>query len=543
MPKYYLTTPIYYVNDKPHIGHTYTTVAADALARFHRLLGDDVRLVTGTDENSQKNVQAMEKAGESDIQGYLDRMSGAWKKTWEDLGITVDDFIRTTDERHLAGVERFWKAVEESGDLEKRTYEGLYCIGCEGFKTESEVMNGRCILHPNTDLQTLSEENWFFKLTNYREALLAYIDANPEFVQPESRRNEIRSYIDKFMTDVSVSREVKKVSIGIPVPGDDSQRIYVWFDALLNYMTAIGYGTDEKMFKKYWPVDLQLVGKDIIKFHCALWPAMIMSAAKNDKALQNKDGSAKLPKQVFAHGFFTIDGQKISKSLGNAVDPRDLVPTYGFDAIRYYLLREISFGEDGDFSHERLKDRYTSDLGNTFGNLVNRVVAMSKKYFDAGIPKTEIDRAALPVSEQSAWDGKEGLDRIRSAVEGAFAINRPDLALDVIWNGIGEGRRSGIFQANKLVEETQPFKLVKENPEAVAEILYALLEACRWYAWLVNPVMPEVSSKIFTQLGLDAEQELNKEWAQGLQWGGLKTGAALGEPVPLFPRLEVELKK
>jgi methionyl-tRNA synthetase len=542
MSKYYLTTPIYYVNDKPHIGHTYTTVAADALARFHRLLGDDVRLVTGTDENSQKNVHAMEKAGESDIQGYLDRMSGEWKKTWQDLGITVDDFIRTTDERHLAGVGRFWKAVEKSGDLEKRTYEGLYCVGCEAFKTDSEILNGRCILHPNKDLEKLSEENWFFKLTNYREALLALIDTDSSFVQPESRRNEIRSYVDKFMTDVSVSREVKKVSIGIPVPGDESQRIYVWFDALLNYMTAVGYGTDEAMFNRYWPADLQLVGKDIIKFHCALWPAMIMSAAKHDALLKNADGSIKLPKQVFAHGFFTIDGQKISKSLGNAIDPRDLVPTYGFDAIRYYLLREISFGEDGDFSNERLKIRYSSDLGNTFGNLVNRVVAMSKKYFEDGVPSTEISRAALPISDESAWDGKEGLDRVRAAVEKSLAANRPDLALDAVWNGVGEGRRSGLVQANKLVEETQPFKLVKENPEAVGEILYALLEACRWYAWFINPVMPEVSNKIFAQLGLDANTELNKKWDQGLKWGGLKPEAKLGEPVPLFPRLEVESK-
>ena len=540
MSKYYLTTPIYYVNDKPHIGHTYTTVAADTLARFHRLLGDRVRLVTGTDENSQKNVQAMEKAGESNIQAYLDRMSGEWKQTWQDLGITVDDFIRTTDTRHLAGVERFWRAVEQSGDLEKRTYEGLYCVGCEAFKTESEILNGRCLLHPNKDLDTLSEENWFFKLSNYREALLAHLDTHPEFVQPESRRNEIRSYIEKFMTDVSVSREVKKVSIGIPVPGDDSQRIYVWFDALLNYMTAVGYGTDDDMFQQYWPADLQLVGKDIIKFHCALWPAMIMSAAKHDALLTHADGSIKLPRHVFAHGFFTIDGQKISKSLGNAIDPRALVPTYGFDAIRYYLLREISFGEDGDFSHERLQIRYASDLGNTFGNLVNRVVAMSKKYFDGGIPQTDLVRATLPVRDDSAWDGKEGLDRIRSAVESALHAHRPDLALEAIWNGVGDGRRSGIVQANKLIEETQPFKLVKESPETVAEILYALLEACRYYAWFVQPFMPEVSSRILAQLGLDAREELARGWVQGLAWGGLTPLKKLGEPVPLFPRIEVE---
>jgi methionyl-tRNA synthetase len=538
MSKYYVTTPIYYVNDRPHIGHAYTTVVADALARYHRLRGDVTRFVTGTDENSQKNLQAMEKAGDADLQTYLDRMAETWRSTWSELGISFDDFIRTTEERHLAGVERFWNAVMKSGDLEKHTYEGMYCVGCEAFKTESEIVNGHCHLHPNTELQKLSEENWFFKLSNYRQALLDYIDGHHNFIQPETRRHEIRNYIEDFMTDVSVSREVKKVSVGIPVPGDDSQRIYVWFDALLNYMTAVGYGTDDALFSEFWPADLHLVGKDIIKFHCALWPAMIMSAAKNDKALQNKDKSPKLPSRVHAHGFFTIDGMKISKSLGNAIDPREFVPRYGFDAVRYFLLREIPFGEDGDFSRERLASRYASDLGNTFGNLVNRAIAMSKKYFDGHVPDANTTEASLPVNEASVWDGKGGLDAIRSVVEQAYANDRCDLVLSAIWDGVGETRRSGLFQANKLIEETQPFKLVKQDPEQVGEILYALLEACRWYAWLVQPVMPEISNKIFEQLGLDAEKELNKGWDQALVWGGLKPGAALGEPKPLFPRPE-----
>ncbi|HVM90705.1 MAG TPA: methionine--tRNA ligase [Verrucomicrobiae bacterium] len=538
MSKYYVTTPIYYVNDKPHIGHAYTTVVADSLARFHRLAGDDVKFVTGTDENSQKNVQAMEKAGETDVRAYLDHMAGVWESTWKELGISFDDFIRTTQPRHLAGVERFWNAVMRSGDLEKRTYEGMYCVGCEAFKTEAEIVNGHCNLHPNTELQKLSEENWFFKLTNYRQALLDHIDAHHDFIQPASRRHEIRNYIEDFMTDVSVSREVKKVSVGIPVPGDDSQRIYVWFDALLNYMTAVGYGTDDALFSEFWPADLHLVGKDIIKFHCALWPAMIMSAAKSDPALLDKDKRPKLPVRVHAHGFFTIDGMKISKSLGNAIDPREFVPQYGFDAVRYFLLREIPFGEDGDFSRERLASRYASDLGNTFGNLVNRAIAMSKKYFDGKVPGADTAAASLPVSEASVWNGKEGLDAIRAAVMQAFSNDRCDEALSAIWDGVGDTRRSGLFQANKLVEETQPFKLVKEDPETVGEILYALLEACRWYAWFIQPMMPEISNKIFEQLGLDAKKELSKGWERGLVWGGLEPGAALGEPKPLFPRPE-----
>jgi methionyl-tRNA synthetase len=539
MSKYYITTPIYYVNDKPHIGHVYTTVVGDTLARFHRLRGDDVRLLAGVDENSQKNIQAMEKAGDRDLTTYLDRMAGIWRGTWEELGITLDDFIRTTESRHHVGVERFWKAVMKSGDLEKRTYDGMYCVGCEAFKTESEIVNGHCNLHPNSELQKLSEENWFFKLSNYRQALLDHIDAHHDFIQPASRRHEIRSYVEDFMTDVSVSREVKKVSVGIPVPDDDSQRIYVWFDALLNYMTAVGYGTDEALFSEFWPANLHLVGKDIIKFHCALWPAMIMSAAKSDELLRHPDGSAKLPKEVFAHGFFTIDGMKISKSLGNAVDPREFVPQYGFDAVRYFLLREITFGEDGDFSRERLASRYGTDLGNTFGNLVNRAIAMSKKYHDGKVPDANTTEASLPVNEQSAWDGKGGLDAIRLVVENAYLSNRCDVVLSAIWDGVGETRRSGLFQANKLIEETQPFKLVKEDPETVGEILYALLESLRWYAWLVHPVMPTISAKIFEQLGLNAEQELSKGWEQGLKWGGLKPGATLGHPQPLFPRSEV----
>ncbi len=536
MSKYYITTPIYYVNDKPHIGHAYTTIVADALARFHRLRGDETRLVTGTDENSQKNVEAMQAAGETDIKIYLDRMAAVWRDTWSDLGIGFDDFIRTTEPRHLAGVERFWNAVKKSGDIYEGTYEGWYCTGCEAFKTESELVNDHCPLHPKKELEKIKEKNYFFRLSAYREPLLQLYVQGSDFVMPESRRHEIHNYVEDHLTDISISREAKSLQAGIPVPGDDSQRIYVWFDALLNYMTAVGYGTDEALFSEFWPADLHLVGKDIIKFHCALWPAMIMSAAKNDPALQNKDKTPKLPAQVHAHGFFTLDGQKISKSLGNAVDPREFDAYPGRDALRYFLLREITFGEDGDFSRERLASRYDTDLGNTFGNLVNRVIAMSKKYFDGKVPDVNATEAALPVNDASVWDGKGGLDAIKKSVEQAYASNRCDEVLAAIWDGIGETRRSGLFQANKLVEETQPFKLVKEDPEAVAEILYALLESVRWYAWLVHPIMPETSKKIFAQLGLDAEKELSKGWVQGLKWGGLKSGDSLGEPMPLFPR-------
>jgi methionyl-tRNA synthetase len=533
---YYLTTPIYYVNDKPHIGHAYSTIAADAFARFHRLKGESVFFISGTDENSQKNVQAMEKAGGSDLSAYLDEMSSTWRKTWSDLNITLDDFIRTTEPRHLAGVERFWNAVKASGDLYEGTYEGLYCGGCEGFKTETDLENGQCPLHPHRELDRISEKNYFFRLSAYRDALLALYDEASEFVMPEARRHEIRNYVADHMTDISVSREAKSVPVGIPVPGDDSQRIYVWFDALLNYLTVAGYGTDDAAFQNHWPADLHLVGKDILKFHCALWPAMIMSAAKNDPLLAGKDGKALLPKRVFAHGFFTMDGQKISKSLGNAIDPREVATTYGFDAVRYYLLREIPFGEDGDFSRTRLAERYDSDLANTFGNLVQRTVAMSRKYFDGKVPTLDVD-TTKEAEGKTTWMGAQGLEDVRRVVEVAYADERADIALEAIWQGTPRGL-SGLIQANKYIEETQPFKLVKEDEAAVARVLYALLEACRWYAWLVSPVMPETAEKVWGTLGLDVKEERSKGWEKALVWGGLPPGTILPEPQPLFPRIE-----
>ena len=538
MPKYYLTTPIYYVNGKPHIGHVYTTVIADALARFHRLQREETRFITGTDENSQTNVQAMQKLGETDVMSYLDRTSAIWKETWKDLDITCDDFIRTTEERHLAGVRRFWDAVQKSGDIYEGIYDGWYCTGCEGFKTETDLVNGQCADHVTKEIQHVKEKNYFFRLSKYREQLLAlYTDDSACVVMPQTRRNEVRKYVEDHLADISISRESKVVSVGIPVPGDDSQRIYVWFDALLNYMTAVGYGTDDALFQKYWPADLHLMAKEIIKFHCALWPAMIMSAAQNDPLLQGANGQALLPKAIFAHGHFTIDGQKISKSLGNVIDPRELIPHYGFDTIRYFLLREIPCGEDGDFSRERLKERYHADLGNTFGNLVNRAIAMSKKYFDGCVPSVDV-HACMDAEGGEGWMGAKGLEMLRTSVERSYGIVRCDTALEAVWNGVGELRRSGLLQANKYIEETQPFKLVKTDPEAVARILYALLEACRWYAWLVYPVMPTISREIFTQLGMKADEELAQGWNEALVWGGLQPGAPLGEPKPLFPRQE-----
>ena len=534
--KFYVTTPIYYVNDKPHIGSTYTTVVADALARAYRLRGVKTHFLTGTDENSQKTVEAAEKAGATNIKEYLDGIAQVWKDTWKDLEITNDDFIRTTEERHLIGVERFWNAVVKTGDIYKASYERDYCVGCEEFKTPFEVKDGFCPLHPNRPLEKVKEENYFFRASAYKDELLKLYHEHPEFIQPVSRMNEIRNYVKDAFEDFSISREAKKVSCGIPVPGDPSQRIYVWFDALVNYITAIGYGRDEKTFKQWWPADAHLIGKDIIKFHCALWPAMIMSATKSDLLLADESGKPLLPKHIFVNGFFTANGQKMSKSLGNVISPLELKKEYDFDVIRYFLLREVTFGEDGDFSVSRLQERYNNDLGNTLGNLVNRAIAMSRKYFENKVPQInpEVASVALP---NTSWGGAEQIESLWQSVNSYIEVARFDLALEAVWNG----EHASLMAANRYIEETKPFKLVKENPEQTAAVLYAILEFCRHVAWMIEPVMPHIAKQIIEQLGQNYEIEYKKGIKALKTWGNLQPGSDLPEPKILFPRkLDIE---
>lgn len=498
---FYVTTPIYYVNDKPHIGHAYTTIVADVLARYHRMLGHDVFFLTGTDENSQKNIEAAKKIGMgTDIQGYLDQMAALWQQTWDSLGLTHNAFIRTTEARHRVGVEKFWNAVHGQGDIYAGSYEGWYCVGCEAFKSDADLEGGKCPLH-KTEPDRLVEKNYFFRLTKYRDALLKHIDDHPEFIQPVSRRNEVRSYVDKFMTDVSISRET--VKWGIPVPGDDKQRIYVWFDALINYLTGIGYGTDDKMFESFWPANLHLVGKDIIKFHCALWPAMLLSAGLD------------LPKQVFAHGFFTIDGDKISKSFGNAIDPLEIANTYNLDTLRYFLCREISFGEDGDFSHHRLRERYDGELANELGNLVNRVLTMVEKYCGSKVPK----RADGFLS--GAWP----------AYHLAMEELRIQDALEITWKVVRE--------ANQFIEQQAPWKLAKmKEQELIDQTMYVLLETIRHIAWMLVPFMPTTAEKIFKQLSIDPPKEFTQSFESAWVWGELKPGQEIIKGETLFPKKE-----
>ncbi len=507
--KFYVTTPIYYINDKPHIGHVYTTIAADVLARYHRMRGDNVFFLTGTDENSQKNVEAAEKHGYKSIQEYLDMMATTWQKTFADLQMTNDYFIRTTDDRHQAGVRKFWEMVAAKGDIYEGEYEGLYCTGCEGFKAESDLVDGECPLHKKAP-EILMEKNYFFKVTAYREALLKHIDENPNFIQPVSRRNEVRSYVENFMEDFSISREVGAVKTGIPVPGDESQVIYVWFDALINYMTGVGFGTDDNSYKKWWPADVHLVGKDIIKFHCALWPAMLMSAGQP------------LPKKVFAHGFFTIDGDKMSKSLGNVIDPLDVAERYGRDPLRYFLLKEITFGEDGDFSLKRLEERYNNDLANDLGNLLHRSLSMIEKYREGKVSASARMSFCLVDENDIDYLWKRYQDRLENFdFNSAFEYG--------VWRIVRE--------LNGYIDNEKPWVLAKENQERLDVVLYNLAEGLRHIAWMLKPFMPETSDKIFTQLGI-ADQEVEKTYEQAKRWGGIPENATIAKGEPLFPRLE-----
>ncbi|HEY4743956.1 MAG TPA: methionine--tRNA ligase [Desulfuromonadaceae bacterium] len=503
-PAFYLTTPIYYVNDVPHIGHAYTTVAADVLARYKRLMGYEVYFLTGSDEHGQKVEKAAQTAGETPLE-LADRVVKRFQALWKRLGISHTDFIRTTQERHKKGVAHIFRDILDKGDIYLGEYEDWYCTPCETFWTETQLIDGRCP-DCNRPVEKLKEESYFFRMSKYQEQLLAHIEANPDFIQPKSKRNEIISFVKEGLRDLSVSRTT--FTWGIPVPGNEKHVIYVWFDALTNYLTALGYPDATTEYRRFWPVDVHLIGKDILRFHAVYWPTFLMAAG------------LPLPKKVFAHGWWTVEGQKMSKSLQNVVEPNMLIDKYGVDVVRYFLLREVPFGLDGDFSHTALVQRLNSDLANDLGNLLSRSTAMAVKYFDGVLPAPgPLDARDLALKERT-----EALVATVDACLDDLAFSR---ALQAIWEVISA--------ANKYIDESAPWALAKDpaQKERLATVMYCLLESQRIVHCLLSAFMPVTAEKALCSLG--CPKDIDKA---GLAWGGVKAGTTVVKAEALFPRIE-----
>jgi len=462
MVKFYVTTAIPYVNARPHLGHALEYVQADVIRRYHRLIGDEVHLVSGADENALKNVQAAEKAG-VEVKTFLERNSDIFRKFYADLGVELNGFRRGTDEKfHWPGVQELWKRCNIAGDIYKKTYKGLYCVGCEQFYLPKDLVDGKCPAHLK-EPEEVAEENYFFKLTRYQKQLEDLIESNELNIIPEHRRNEVLSFVKQGLEDFSISRSNQRArKVGVPIPGDDSQKVYVWFDALTIYMTAVGYGYDEKLWNKWWPADLHIIGKDIIRFHCVYWPAMLLSAG------------LPLPRTVFSHGFITSNGQKMSKTIGNVIDPYDLINKYGVDALRYYLLREIPPFDDGDITLKRFAEVYQADLANGLGNLVQRVAKMGEG----------LDLGKLQLEEGSEVNL---LKKIEPLIQ-SFKFNE---ALEIIWREV-----SGI---DKYISRKEIWALPSEEKQReLNRIIHGTegITGLRDIAEALQPFMPETAERI-----------------------------------------------
>jgi methionyl-tRNA synthetase len=515
MKKFYITCAIDYVNSNPHLGTAYEKIAADALARYHRMSGKEVYFLMGTDEHSLNVERAAEKQGLTPL-AYTDAMAQRFESVWQNLDLSYDVFIRTSEPRHHVAVQELFRRIHDHGDIFKGMYKGFYCVSCEAFKQEKELVDGLCPVH-RTKPEWIEEENWFFRLSAYQEPLREHFRKHPDFLVPDSRRNEILNVIEGGLEDISVSRPGS--GWGVPLPIDPSQRVYVWFDALINYITAIGFGSDRngerERFARWWPADLHVVGKDITRFHSVIWPAMLLAAG------------LPLPRRVLGHGWVTFRGERLSKSLGNIVDPLEVTSIYGPDPLRFYLLKEVPLDRDGDFSWDLFIERYNSELANELGNLVSRSITMAVRYFEGEVPKVYAPASGSPEAD---------LERVAaSAIEnarGGFERLAVDEAIAAMW--------SLIRRANQVIEETAPWNLAKDpaSRDRLATVLNALLESVRLCALLLTPVMPGKCAEIREAL------QAGGGWPSLDQacWAPLefRPRTALNRPEPLFPRIDAK---